>query len=69
MIGKEIDLSFEFKRENLSIPTLSETKEKGQGKIEVGDEHVLIYSGVPINMRAAAGVTCLIHKDLKNAIQ
>lgn len=43
--GKEIDLSFEFKRENLSILTLSETKKKGQGKIEVGDEHVLIYLG------------------------
>lgn len=52
----------------LEILTISETKKNGQGKICLRNDHILLYSGVPINQRAAAGVGNIIHKDLTKQI-
>ena len=58
-----------FERAQLNnILMITETKKKGDGKIETEEGHQLIYNEVPIKKRGAAGVACLIHKDLQNAI-
>lgn len=62
--GKERELEYEFGKAKLSILVVTETKKKGQGEMELDDGHVLLYSGVPEKERAAAGVGCLINKEL-----
>ena len=42
---------------------ITETKKKGKGITNLDDDLILIYSGVEENVRAAAGVGCIIHKN------
>lgn len=48
---------------------ITETKKKGQGIINVGNRHILIYSGVEENERARAGVGCIIRKSIEHSIK
>lgn len=59
--GKENELTQEFEEMGLDILAISETKKKGTGLKELDNGHLLIYSGVEHNTRAAGGVGCLIH--------
>lgn len=68
MNGKEIELTDEFERTELEILAISETKKKGNGRIDLTNGHTLIYSGVSENKRAAAGVGCIIHRKLSDQI-
>lgn len=37
-------------------------------KIKLNNGHVILYSGVDLKKRAAAGMSCSIHKDLVQCI-
>lgn len=67
--GKENELTDEFIRADLDILAITETKKKEKGTIELEKGHILIYSGVDKNKRAAAGVGCIVHKKLVNKIK
>lgn len=62
--GKEQELSDEFDRLNLDILMLTETKKKGTGEEYLVNGHILLYSGVKPENRAAAGVGCIINKRI-----
>lgn len=66
--GKELELSNEFEKANLDILVVTETKKKGKGILELENGHILIWSGVKEDQRAAAGVGCILHNDAKNQI-
>lgn len=66
--GKEIEIINEFEEANVEIMAISETKKKGEGKTYLTNGHILIYSGVQNNQRAAAGVGCIIHRELAGQI-
>jgi hypothetical protein len=66
--GKENELIEECQKINVDILGITETKKKGQGSIEVGNGYYLIYSGVPTNERAKAGVGCLINEKWRKKI-
>lgn len=67
--GKEIELAEEFEKTAMEILIITETKKKGKGIMEIGDGHLLIYSGVEENQRASAGVGCIIHSKIKMNMQ
>lgn len=52
-----------FEKVGLDIMGLTETNKKGREILELDNGHTLIYSGVDINQKAAAGVGCLIYKS------
>lgn len=63
--GKEVEICEEFDKAKLDVLTISETKKKGSGIEKLTRHHILIYSGVELEERAAAGVGCILHtKDL-----
>jgi hypothetical protein len=66
--GKENELIEECQKIKVDILGITETKKKGQGSIEVGNGYYLIYSGVPTNERAKAGVGCLINEKWRKKI-
>jgi exonuclease III len=66
--GKERELEDEFEKSGVHILGITETKKKGNGKINMENGHVLLYSGVDTSIRAAAGVGCIIHKELAKDI-
>lgn len=60
----------EFEKLNLNILVIAETKKKGKGEIETEGGHTMLYSGVPQEQNAKAGVACIINKKLvKDIIQ
>ncbi|CAH0561738.1 unnamed protein product [Brassicogethes aeneus] len=67
--GKENELEEEFEELGLDILAITETKKKGQGITKLYNNNILIFSGVKLNERAAAGVGCIIHKKLKEEIE
>ncbi|KAK9709292.1 hypothetical protein QE152_g26698 [Popillia japonica] len=67
--GKEAELGEEFERAQLEILVITETKKKGKGLMQIGDGHLLVYSGVQENQRAAAGVGCILHAKVKVMMQ
>lgn len=48
----------------LDILVIPETKKKGKGELQLTDDHILIYSGVPDNKRATDGIGCIINNKL-----
>ncbi|CAG9823965.1 unnamed protein product [Phaedon cochleariae] len=63
--GKEIELISEFEKAELEILVIPETKKKGNGTMEMENEHLLIWSGIEENKRAQAGIGCILHKNIK----
>nr|CAH7736536.1 unnamed protein product [Callosobruchus chinensis] len=62
--NKERELVQEFEKMNLDILAITETKKKGKGIRELEGGHIMIYSGVPMENRAAEGVGFIIRKNL-----
>lgn len=60
--GKDKELEEEFEKAKLQILAITETKKKGTGMTKTKEGHIMIYSGVDVKERAAAGVACMIHK-------
>jgi len=52
------------KKANVDIAVIPETKKKLKGSQEL-DDYILLYSGVPTNKRAAAGIAIMISPNLK----
>lgn len=65
---KEEELIEEFERSKLDILAITETKKKGNGIIELERGHILMYSGVNQETRAAEGVGCIIKEELRKSI-
>lgn len=66
--GKEQELVDEFENANLQILSITETKRKGKGMMELGNGHILVFSGVQQGERAKSGVGCIINKKWKGKI-
>ncbi|XP_063923705.1 craniofacial development protein 2-like [Zophobas morio] len=62
---KEQELVDEFRKANVTLIALTETKQKGKCELTLGEE-VILYSGVEENLRAQAGVGCIIKKQFRN---
>lgn len=54
---------------DLDILGITETKKKGKGMEEMDEGHILIYSGVNTEERAAEGVGCIINNRLGKNIK
>ena len=67
LYGKEKLLQEELKKANVDIAVISGTKKKLKGSQEL-DDYILLYSGVPTNRRAAAGVAIMITAKFKKRI-
>lgn len=52
----------------MEILIITETKKKGKGIMELENGHILLYSGVDKADRAAAGVGCILHRNIKNTL-
>ena len=65
---KEIELQNEFKKANIGIAVITETKKKLKGTKDLS-EYLLQYSGVPQNKRATPGVVILVKQNWKKRIQ
>ena len=63
MKNKEQKLIEEFEQSRNRIVALTETKRKGEGIVNIGNGHVLIWKGVNNEERAKAEVACLIFRD------
>ncbi|XP_023309952.1 uncharacterized protein LOC111691409 [Anoplophora glabripennis] len=66
--GKEKEIVEEFEHADLEILAITETKKKSVGITELENGHVLVFSGVHKEKRAAAGVGCIIHKKMVQQI-
>ncbi|KAJ8950887.1 hypothetical protein NQ318_011188 [Aromia moschata] len=53
------DVSKEFE-----LLVITETKKKGNGIIEIEGDYTLVWSGVEYERRAAAGIVCLMKKEI-----
>ena len=62
--GKEKLLQEEFKKAYVDTVVIPETKKKLKGLQEL-DDYILLYSGVPTNKRAAAGIVMMKAKFKK----
>ncbi|XP_044766617.1 craniofacial development protein 2-like [Coccinella septempunctata] len=62
--GKEEELEREFEEMGLEILAITETKKKGKGTVDTKNGHLVVYSGVNEEMRAMAGVGCMINKNI-----
>jgi len=56
-----------LKKINVDIAVIPETKKKLKGTQEL-DDHILLYSGVPTNKRAATGIALMIKAKFKKRI-
>ena len=65
--GKEQILQDELIKAKVDIAVIPETKKKLKGSQEMED-YILLYSGVPTNKRAAAGIAIMIKNKLKKQI-
>jgi exonuclease III len=66
--GKENELVEECRKAKVDILGITETKKKGQGTTDARNGYYLIYSGVPTNERAKAGVSCLVNEKWRKKI-
>jgi len=64
LYGKEKLLQEELNKTNVDIAVIPETEKKLKGSQEL-DEYILLYSGVPMNKRAAAGIAIMIKAKFK----
>lgn len=69
ILGKEKELEEEFDKSEVKILTITETKKKGHVIIKIENGHILVHSSVEKSKRAAAGVACLIHKNIVPQIE
>ena len=67
MYGKEKLPKEELRKANVDIAVIPETKKKLKGSQEL-DDYILLYSGVPTNKRAAAGIAVMIKAKFKKRI-
>ena len=67
LYGKEKLLHEELKKANVDIAVVPETKKKLKGSQEL-DDYTSLYSGVPTNKRAAAGIAIMIKAKFKKRI-
>lgn len=65
---KDQEVIEELSDRNIDICGLQETKKKGKGQQQYSN-YILIYSGVPKDQRAAAGVGILISRKYKNNLE
>lgn len=65
---KEEELQKELKQADIDIAIIPETKKKLKGSVELED-YIMLYSGVPQNKRASAGIAILLKKKWKTKIQ
>ena len=68
LAGKANELIGEFKRENVDVLGITETKTKGSGEMKMEGDHLLIYKGVSGDSRSKEGVGCIINKKYKGYI-
>ena len=64
LYGKEKLLQEELKKANVDTAVIPETKKKLKGSHELY-EYILLFSGVPTNKRAAAGIAIMIKAKFK----
>lgn len=64
LYGKEKLLQEELNKADIDIAVIPETKKKLKGSQELED-YILLYSGVPANKRAAAGIAIMIKAKFK----
>ncbi|KAI4462864.1 endonuclease/exonuclease/phosphatase superfamily [Holotrichia oblita] len=62
--GKERELKDKFRKANMEVLAITETKKKGQGAEKMENGHLLIHTGVSEKVRAAAGVACILHRSV-----
>jgi len=67
LYGKEKLLQEELKKANVDIAVIPETKKKLKSSQEL-DDYILLYSGVPTNTRAAAGIAIMIKAKFRKRI-
>jgi exonuclease III len=67
LYGKEKLLQEELDKANVDIAVIRETKKKLKGLQEL-DDYILLYSGVPTNKGAAAGIAIVIKAKFKRRI-
>jgi len=67
LYDKEKLLQEELKKANVYIAVIPETKNKLKGSQQL-DDYILLYSGVPTNRRAAAGIAIIIKAKFKKRI-
>ena len=56
-----------LKKANVDKAVIPETKKKLKGSQEL-DDYILLYSGVPTNKRAAAGIAIMIKTKFRKRI-
>ena len=66
--AKVHELELKFEKAKLELLIISETKRKGKGIKETSNGHLLVSSGVDKEMRASAGVACIVHRAIKNDV-
>jgi len=67
LYGKEKLLQEELKKANIDTAVIPETKKKLNGSQDL-DNYILLYSGVPTNKRAAAGIAIMMKAKFKKRI-
>ena len=67
LYGKEKLLQEELKKATVNIAVIPETKKKLKGSQE-SDDYILLYSGVPTNKRATAGIAIMIKAKFQKII-
>jgi len=67
LYGKEKLLQEELKKAKVDIAVIPETKKKLKGSQE-WEDYILLYSGVPTNKRAAAGIAIMIKATYRKRI-
>jgi hypothetical protein len=65
LYGKEKLLQEELKKANVYTAVIPETKKNLKGSQEL-DDYILMYSGVPTNKTAAAGIAIMINPNPAN---
>lgn len=66
--NKEEELNKEFEENKWRILAITETKRKGEGVKELEGGNIMLYKGVSAQEVAAAGVGCLISREIKEHI-
>ena len=62
--GKDRELLEELNNYKVDILGITETKKKGHGHENLGNEHKIIFSGIDVKERAQAGVALIINNNL-----
>jgi len=68
LYGKEKLLLEELRKTNVDIAVIPKTKQKKLKGSQELDDYILLYSGVPTNKRAAAGIAIMSKVKFKKRI-